>query len=122
LSYRAARDLHAGELLALTALSTGGPTAGRQVPLAVAAAHQPADLRAGEHVDVWAVRPADSGHGDGATSSLVLHDVVVLSSGSEATGVSGERQVLVAVGDQVDVGSVLRATTGAQVTLVRLVG
>jgi hypothetical protein len=36
--------------------------------------------------------------------------------------VSGERQVLVAIGDDVDVSSVLSGAAGAQIVLVRLAG
>jgi Flp pilus assembly protein CpaB len=119
---RATRDLHAGELLAASAVVSGPRTPVRQVPLGVGPAHQPADLRPGDRVDVWAIpQPANGNSAQAPAPVLVLHDVSVLALGSEA-GLAGDRQVLVGVGPGIDVATVLRQTTGAQVVLVRLAG
>ncbi len=119
----ATRDLQAGELLGLASVSSARSPLGRQLPLGVAAAAAPADLRSGDHVEVWAV----AGGTDGTPRArglptMVLPDVVVLSVGSSLSGVSSDRQVLVGLADDVDVGGVLRQVTGAQVVLVRLAG
>jgi hypothetical protein len=123
IGYHAVRDLKSGELLSVTSLSSGPTATTRQLPLGVGSTHQPADLRAGDHVDVWVVS-SGSGVGRSSTnaSSLVLHDVVVLSVSADPTGISGEHQVLVGISSQVDVGAVLRAMTGSQIVLVRLAG
>jgi hypothetical protein len=120
---QATRDLHAGELLEASAVSSVASPPTRQLPLGVDAAHQPADLRAGDHVDVWAVPGSPDGRGTGqAAPARVLHDVVVLAVGGSATGVSGDRQVLFGIGASVDVSVVLRQMAGAVVVLVRLAG
>jgi len=120
----AARDLHAGEMLPAAALSSVDSPLRRQLPLGVSPAHAPADLHAGDHVEVWAVADDSAGTSKAADGvpAKVLPDVVVLSVGSSLSGVSGDRQVLVGLADDVDVGSVLRQVTGAQVVLVRLAG
>jgi hypothetical protein len=120
---RATRDLQAGEILAGSAVTSASGPATRQLPLGVSAVHEPADLRAGDHVQVWAVPASSSGVGSrAAPPSLVLDDVTVLSVGSSAVGVSAERQVLVSLTPRTDVGAVLRQITGASVVLVRLAG
>lgn len=120
----ATRDLHAGEMLPSVALSSVDSPLRRQLPLGVSPAHAPADLHAGDHVEVWAVADGSDGTPratDGGPAK-VLPDVVVLSVGSSLSGVSGDRQVLVGLADDVDVGNVLRQVTGSQVVLVRLAG
>jgi hypothetical protein len=120
---RAGRDLRAGELLALSALTSAAAPAIRQLPLGVEASHAPADLRAGDHVEVWAVpSPSVGGARESAAPSLVLRDVTVLSVGSGAAGGSAERQVLVGLVPRTDVGAVLQQINGASVVLVRLGG
>lgn len=121
---RATRDLHAGEMLAASALTSSAAPATRQLPLGVGAANVPADLRPGDHVEVWAVPSQSAGGGSrgSAAPSLVLQDVAVLSVGGGAVGVSAERQVLVGLGPRADVGAVLQRVTGASVVLVRLAG
>jgi Flp pilus assembly protein CpaB len=119
----ATRDLHAGEMLTADDISTARSAPTRELPLGVSAAHQPVDLRAGDHVDVWAVPSPDTAvAGSQRAPALVLRNVTVLSVGSSLSGVSGERQVLVAIGDDVDVSSVLSGAAGAQIVLVRLAG
>lgn len=120
----AVRDLHSGEMLAASAVSSAATRATRQLPLGVGATNQPADLRAGDHVEVWAVADPAGGQDSDLRSAptLVLRDVTVLSVGSSQLGVSGERQILIGLDAAVDVGAVLRATVGASVVLIRLAG
>jgi hypothetical protein len=120
---RATRDLRGGELLATSALSSVAAIETQQLPLGVGPSHQPADLHAGDHVDVWAVQPpSGTGRSEEAAPALVLHDVVVVSVGGDLSGVTGVRQVLVGIGPDVDVSSVLQQTTGTEVVLIRLAG
>jgi hypothetical protein len=121
---RAARDLEAGEILAGSAVTFSTAPATRQLPLGVSAVHEPADLRAGDHVEVWAVPVSSPGGGTRAPAgpSLVLRDVTILSVGSGAVGVSAERQVLVSLSASADVAGVLRQISNASVVLVRLAG
>lgn len=121
---RATRDLHAGEILSVSAVGSASATPTRELPLGVGATHQPADLRSGDHVEVWAVPGSSSGVGSrpAAPPSLVLSDVTVLSVGGSAVGVAAERQVLVSLPPRADVGSILRELSGASVVLVRLGG
>lgn len=118
----AARDLHVGEILAVSAVRSTQVRTVRQLPLGVGAAAEPADLRAGDHVEVWAVPGSAPGTGGRSPSvpRLVLREATVLSAGTSAVGAAGERQVVVALGPAVDVGSVLRQLVGASVVLVRL--
>lgn len=119
---RATRDLQAGEMLAADALSSEPSPLRRQLPLAVAAAQTPADLRPGDHVQVWAVANVDDvgARADRAAPVEVLPDVMVLTVGSGLSGVSGDRQILVGLSDDVDLADVLGKVAGAQVVLVRL--
>lgn len=122
---RATHDLRAGELLATGAVSDAPSPLRRQLPLSLAPGSAPADLRPGDHVEVWAVADSASSSGrtrEAAPPTLVLADVAVLSAGATASGVSGDRQVLVGLTDEVDVASVLAALTDARVVLVRLAG
>lgn len=115
----ASHDLIAGEMLTAAAVTASDTAPVRQVPLGVSSVHQPPDLRIGDRVQVWAVPAAAGGQGAGSPA-LVMRNVAVLSVGGSQAGVSGVRQVLVAVGDDVDIARVLRLTTAAQVVLVRL--
>jgi SAF domain-containing protein len=120
---RATRDLMAGEMLASSALTSAAAPATRQLPLGVDAVHAPADLRVGDHVQVWAVPSSGPGPGTHpAAPSLVLSDVTVLSAGGSVVGVSAERQVLVGLTPRTDVGAVLQRITGSAVVLIRLAG
>lgn len=120
----ATRDLHAGEMLAVAAVSSTSSPLRRQLPLGVPSGAAPADLRAGDHVEVWAVADPSNGAAGAARPEprRVLADVVVLSVGSSLSGASGDRQVLVGLTGDVDVGVVLGQVTGASVVLVRLAG
>jgi hypothetical protein len=118
----ATRDLRAGELLALSAVTSSAAPATRQLPLGVGASQMPADLRAGDHVEVWAVPSSSVGARTPAAPTMVLRDVTVLSVGSATVGATAERQVLVALGPRADVAAVLQQVNGASVVLVRLGG
>lgn len=126
----ATRDLHAGEMLDRSALTTKAAAAARQLPLDVPSSGQPVGLTVGDRVDVWAVPGTDAG-GDTTLSGadagkarprLVLHDVAVLSIGSTESGVSAGRQVLVGVPPTARIASVLSGLNGTHVVLVRLGG
>jgi hypothetical protein len=120
---RATRDLMAGEILARSALTSAAAPATRQLPLGVDAVHAPADLRVGDHVQVWAVPSSAPGSGKRPPApSLVLSDVTVLSAGGSVVGVSAERQVLVGLSPRTDVGAVLQRINGSAVVLIRLAG
>jgi hypothetical protein len=116
----ATRDLRAGELLTLSAVTSSAAPATRQLPLGVGTSQAPADLRAGDHVEVWALPSSSVGARTPAAPTKVLRDVTVLSVGSSTVGATAERQVLVALVPRADVGAVLQQLNGASVVLVRL--
>jgi hypothetical protein len=120
----AGRDLQAGEILAQSAVLAPSGREFRQLPLGVASTHAPADLRPGDHVEVWAVPASPTGPGGrpAAPPSRVLDDVTVLSVGGGVVGTAGERQVLVSLAPRADVGSILRQLSNASLVLVRLGG
>ncbi len=103
----AAHDVGAGELLPRAALTRRPPVRLTQVPLAVPTGSVPADLRAGQVVDVWVTPDAAATPVDGAAPALarrVLADVTVVSAAtsSGALGPSATREVLVGVGGDRD--------------------
>jgi hypothetical protein len=112
---RATRDLADGELLTRSALAAGHADVPPQLPLGVGEAGLPVDLAVGDRVDVWAVPPPDSDVGE---PSRVLTAVSVASLAEGGTG--GDRQVLVTLAGETDVGEVLRALNGSSVVLVRV--
>lgn len=114
------RDVGPGELLARSALSTDSTTVPHQLPLAVAAAGAPSDLVPGDHVEVWAVPPAQDVR---SHAQLVLSDAAVLSVGTTAvTGIAADREIVVALPDGGDTGSLLDELNGSTVVLVRISG
>lgn len=115
----ALRDLHAGELLARHALGGSAADGLRELPLAVSSVHQPADLRPGDHVEVWAV-PRPVGGRPAAAPVRVLPDVTVLAVPGDGLTGAGARPVLVGVHAGVDVATILQRTRAADVVLVRL--
>jgi hypothetical protein len=117
----AVRDVSAGELVAVSAISTSSGAPDR-LPLAVGSAGLPAGLEVGDTVDVWAV-PGDDTTGAGSQESVqVLDGVTVTSLGAEAAGgLDSTREVLVALPAHTDVGDALDALSGSDVVLV-LVG
>lgn len=116
---RLTRDIGAGELLAVSAVTTDGSAAvQQQLPLGVAAAGVPAGLSPGDRVDVWAVPSSDAaqrGH-----PIKVLADVTVTAvNGSVAGGLGADRQILVALTEGTVVGRALAALDQASVVLIQ---
>jgi hypothetical protein len=116
---RAARDLRAGELLTSWSVQSGPQPLVRELPLAVNPSELPSDLKPGDHVQLWAVPAADR-TGVGRQPRLVLPDVVVSEVGGDGFGATGQRQVLLALPVAADVATILAATSGSGIVLVRL--
>jgi hypothetical protein len=122
------RDLAAGELVPVSGVADAVAGGGAELPLAVQLGDAPADLAAGELVDVWAV-PADSaspasGASPRTPASRVLAGVVVVSVAEPAAGLGGAaRQVLLEVDSSPDqLGEPLSRLSGGRVVLVRVGG
>jgi hypothetical protein len=121
------RDLAAGELLPVTGVADAAAGGGAELPLAVQPGDAPADLAAGERVDVWAVPPESAvagAAGARASAQRVLAGVVVVSVAEPAAGLGGAtRQVLLQVdGSPDDLGAPLSRLSGGRVVLVRVGG
>lgn len=117
---RVDRPLAADELVPAAAVGSDGVAVPRQLPLGVTAAGLPAGLGTGDVVDVWAVPPPDA---EGMSSVRVLPEVQVTAvSDAGPSGIAGDRQVVVAVQDDVDLGTVLDELSGTSVVLVRVDG
>lgn len=121
-----ARDVPAGELLAVSALTPREQTRAGELPLGVAVGSMPTDLRPGYWVDVW-VGPGRSGSGSGngrGGAERVLERVRVqdVEARSSALGDGGGRVVLVALDDAAvdDLAAVLDRVGRGAVTLVRV--
>lgn len=114
------RDVSSGELLDRAALVDRGLDDMREVPLTVTEGAAPADLRAGDQVEIW-VGP---GPGDTTekTSQRVLADVRVLSSGDDAGSLGGAlaRTVLVQVPAAQVTGEIVSTVASGHVTVVRV--
>ncbi|MEP6665424.1 MAG: hypothetical protein ABJA81_03150 [Nocardioidaceae bacterium] len=116
----ATKDFGAGELLSVSGITTDNRAVPDELPLGVAADGLPADLRSGDHVDVWAVpSQGSSSH----TTVSVLRDVTVVSVGERGPGgLESTREVLVALPPEADVARVLGSLRDASVVLVRIGG
>ncbi|NYG56672.1 hypothetical protein [Nocardioides perillae] len=114
------RPVGAGELLPRAALGDTSTAGVVEVPLSVAPGAVPASVVQGSVVDVYV---AGVGTEPGAPARLVLDDVVVVDAPavSEGFGSTGERQVVLAVGeDQADqLARALGAAAGGAVTITR---
>ncbi len=111
-------DVAAGELLAVTAVTDAAGDVPAQLPLGVPGSGMPSDLARGDVVEVWAVPT-----GADRQSSLVLGSVpVVAVAAAGQDGVSGDRQVLVSLPDDVDLAAVLDRLREASVVLIRVGG
>lgn len=111
-------DVASGELLAASAISRDEAVA-PQLPLGVTGSGRPADLAAGDHVDVWAV-PEQSAR---TRTTKVLEGVAVVAVAAAGPGgLDAESEVLVSLPDDADVGRVLTTLRDATVVLVRVDG
>lgn len=105
-------DVSGGELLAVSALRAPSDTSAAELPLAVAGGALPADLAAGDRVDVW-VTPDPSGTESLAEAVLLLSGVAVVSLDTEtALGGADGARVLIALDDA--------AVSGLDATLAQL--
>jgi hypothetical protein len=120
---RAEHPLTSGELLAVSAVGSEDVAVPRQLPLGVTAAGVPTGLGTGDLVDVWAMPPSDAESAQDAGSVRVLQEVTVAGmSDAGPSGIASDRQVLVAVPDDVDLAAVLDQLAGSTVVLVRVSG
>jgi hypothetical protein len=118
---RLAQPVAAGQLIPSSAIEAAARPMS-EVPIGVAAADLPADLSAGDRVDVWA-RPDDARSGGGAAAIRVLRDVRVAAvTAPEIAAAGGDREVLLAVDSSDQVESVLDALIGTAPVLVRVGG
>jgi hypothetical protein len=114
---RLAQPLAAGQLIPASAVEAAAEPA-HELPLGVAAADLPADLAAGDRVDVWAL----PGERDGGEVTKVMHDVRIVSvSAPSVAAAGGDRDVLVAVGNA-EVEAVLVDLADARPVIVRVEG
>jgi hypothetical protein len=117
---RAAHPLTSGELLAASSVDSEDVAVPRQLPLGVTAAGVPTGLGTGDVVDVWAVPPPDA---PASGSARVLQGVTVVGmSDAGPSGIASDRQVLVAVPEDVDLATALDELSGSTVVLVRVGG
>ncbi len=114
------RDLVAGELVPAAALVDEAAAEGVELPLQVAHASQPPDLREGHRVDVW-VAPDDAASERADAARRVLEDVVVVAVHGSGTawGDATTRGVVVRVVDESLLPRALAALGSGSVTLVR---
>ncbi len=118
LGARLTRDVAAGELLSVSAVTTDGGVAPQQLPLGVPEAGVPIGLSPGNRVDVWAVPTPDPTLRRSPVS--VLRDVTVTAvTGAGPGGLGADRQVLVALPDGADVGRALGLLTSMSVVLIQ---
>lgn len=114
------RPVGAGELVPRAALGDATAAGVVEVPLSVAVAAVPSSVTQGSLVDVYV---AGAGAEPGAPAQLVLDDVVVVDAPpvGDGFGSTGERQVVLAVGEeQADrLARALGAAAGGAVTITR---
>jgi hypothetical protein len=116
------RAVGSGELLPRSALAGAAAGPVTEVPVAVRAEAVPASVHVGSTVDVWttAARAAGSAAPAGR-STLVFHDVAVLSApvGATSLGPTGIRQVTVGIAgtDNGGLSRSMAALAGGDVTL-----
>lgn len=114
-------DVRAGEMLPIGAMSGGAAPDARWVTLPIEPLHAPADLAAGDRVDVWSTPDASRSFGSGAVvrPKLVLPNALVASIDVDARGFAGDYGVVVEVApDQTE--SLLTAVRGGWIDLVRV--
>lgn len=108
------RPILAGELLPV--IEAAPVVDARWVTLPIEPLHAPADLAAGERVDIWATNDADLSAAPAPT--LVLEGVLVTGVTVDSMGIGGEYGVTVEV-DPRDTGAVLAAVRSGAIDLVR---
>ena len=116
-----AMDIRAGEMLPKGALSDGVARDVRWVTLPIEPLHAPADLAAGDRVDVWSTPDPSRAFGSDAVVRpiLVLPNALVASIDVDARGFAGDYGVVVEVApDQAE--SLLTAVRGGLIDLVRV--
>jgi len=116
------RDLAAGELVPATAVGDRTDDDGADLPLSVELGDAPADLAAGDLVDVWAVPAETAAATPPQRAARVLAAVPVVSVADPAAGLGGTtRQVLVRIDSSPDqLGGPLTRLAGSGVVLVRV--
>lgn len=124
-----ARDLTAGELVPVAALTSATSARGVELPLEVAGTSMPADLGPGHRVDVWVADPDAAAGGAGRRDGgarRILDDVAVLAVHGEQTalGEGAARSVVVLVEDAQAsaLPQALAALSEGAVTVVRRQG
>jgi SAF domain len=115
-----AEPIRAGELIPESAIGVGVATTS-DVPLGVAAADLPADLAAGDVVDVWAV-PGDGQERKAAVARVIAGVRVASVAAADLVGAGGEREVVLAVDSPSDVLAVLGGLADSRTVLVRVGG
>jgi hypothetical protein len=115
------RDIRAGEMVPAGALRDGGARDVRWVTLPIEPLHAPADLAAGDRVDVWSTPDLNRAFGSDAAirPTLVLPDALVASIDMDARGFAGDYGVVVEVDpDRAEI--LLKAVRGGLIDLVRV--
>ena len=110
----ATRSLKAGELLPATAVGPAQEQNLRSILIEVAQG-LPADVRAGDYVDLWALpaQSAATGQADAPQAELVAQNLIIVSVGQKDTGLVSGTTVSVEVLVPTElVGSVLTAVGG----------
>jgi len=122
----AGRDLSAGELLPRSAVADSAAAQLSHLPIVVSASGAPADLRAGDVVDVWVVpaqSTAQSTDGSTGPATRLLESVTVVASQRDSgpLGEAATRQVLIGLDEKVPggLGELLTAVTTGSVVLIR---
>ena len=118
------RDLAAGELVPVAAVGDDTDDDGADLSLAVDLGSAPADLAAGDLVDVWAVPAQPAGTAAGQQAARVLSAVRVVSVAEPAAAVGGTTgQVLLRIDSRPDQLAVpLTRLAAGKVVLVRVGG
>jgi hypothetical protein len=115
---RLLRELRSGELVPVDALGAAAPSDVRLVTVPVEPLHAPADVAAGDRVDVWSTPREDVDSG-AARPALVLRAALVSGGDAGVVGVAGESGVVLEV-PSADAATLLAAVRSGAVDLVRV--
>lgn len=120
-------DLRAGELVSRSALTEADAASGAELPLRVETGSLPADLGAGDSVDVWVSREGPAAGGDEAASpgsarAIASARVINVRATNAALSDTGTQVVLVAVDrdQREELDEVLATLATGKITLVRV--